>query len=308
MDNKRINEKRISRENMVVGDGKIICVIGVGLIGGSLALALKSGGFASQILGVENSPKNGARALELGLIDRLCSLDEGVDVADIVLITTPVDSICKLLPDILDRVKKVQEGGLVKPTVIDVGSTKHEIITSVHGHPMRGSYVAAHPIAGTEYSGPDAALPTLFKGKNVILCDTAQSSTFALTQAERMFASIGMRISKMESLNHDCHVAYVSHLSHLISFSLALSVLEKEKDEEKILTLAAGGFDSTVRLAKSKGDTWASIFLQNREFLLEALDSYSNKISLFRDALYNRDKVGLTKLMDKANEIKKVLN
>ena len=287
---------------------KVVCIVGLGLIGGSMAIALKESGFASKIFGVDSSGPNCNKAMELKLVNGTCSLEQGVAASDVVLLCTPVDSICKLLPMVLDLAGSMASRPNGCPVIADMGSTKYRIVQSVEGHPRRSSFVAVHPIAGTEHSGPEAALPHLFDGKNAILCNIAQSDPGAVATVEEMLETIGMKVSHMDAQSHDLHVAYVSHLSHLTSFSLALSVLDKEKMEGNILTLAAGGFDSTVRLAKSRGETWAPIFLQNREFVLEAIDSYIKSMMLFRNALDIGDIDRLHNLMGSANDIKKVLD
>lgn len=287
---------------------RVVCIAGIGLIGGSMALALKRSGYATEVLGVDDNSDNARRALDLGLVDRLCTLEGGVSAADLTVLCTPVGVICNLLPVVLDIIDVKAGSGLECGFVADVGSTKVSIVKSVEGHPRRGHYVAAHPIAGTENSGPDAAVQGLFKGKNAILCDTRHSRREAVKMVCGMFSRLEMDVSEMDSLSHDMHVAYVSHLSHITSFALALSVLEKEKSGEDILTLAAGGFDSTVRLAKSHSATWSPILMHNKAFVLEAIDSYISKMELFKEAIGCGDEKMLVKLMDDANKIRKVLD
>lgn len=279
-----------------------VCIVGLGLIGGSLALDLKRRGFAEWIIGVDSNIRHQNIALLTGLVDEICSLDSGTEMADLIILCTPVDKIRELLPEILMRIE-----GSTK-VVTDVGSTKSEIARTVAGSSGRGRYVAAHPMAGTEYSGPLAAVGKLFDYKHVIICDKELSDEDAMGRVMDMFRVLNMKVSYMNSASHDLHVAYVSHISHITSFSLALSVLEKEKDEENILTLAAGGFESTVRLAKSNADTWSPIFIQNSDYIIEVLDNYIEKVNLFRNLIQKGDSKALCELMEKANEIKKILN
>ncbi len=279
----------------------IVCIAGLGLIGGSLALALKKCGFAKKIVGVDNSILNAKTALSMGLADEILPLEEGLKQSDIIILCTPVHIIKDLLPTVLDQISGSSK------VVTDMGSTKWQIVQSVKTHTSRGRYVAFHPIAGTEFSGPTAAQETLFADKNAIICDRERSDDDALRTVKNMAKMLKMNISYMNSRNHDLHAAYVSHISHITSFSLALSVLDKEKKEENILTLAASGFESTVRLAKSNAKTWSPIFLQNSEFITEVIDSYLEKMNLFRQYISEQNEEGLCNLMNEANEIKKIL-
>lgn len=279
-----------------------IAVVGIGLIGGSLMLDLRKRKFADRIIGVDNNPQHRNIALLCGLIDEADTLENAVDKSDIIILCAPVDANCAMLPGILDRI-----AGTGK-IVTDMGSTKAGIAEISKDHKARGRYVAAHPMAGTEYSGPLAAIGKLFDYKIAIICDAELSDSDALDTTEKMLKTLNMRLTYMNSHVHDVHVAYVSHISHITSFSLALSVLEKEHVEENILTLAGGGFESTVRLAKSNGETWAPIFAENADYILEVIDVYIEKMNRFRKMIADRDKVGLKALMDEANEIRKILN
>jgi prephenate dehydrogenase len=207
-----------------------------------------------------------------------------------------------LLPEILTLIEGSDK------IVTDMGSTKSGMAEAVLNHPNRGRYVASHPMAGTEFSGPMAAIGKLFDYKHVIICDKELSDSDALRKIVDMYNVLNMRISYMASADHDVHVAYVSHISHITSFSLALCVLDKEKDEENILKLAAGGFESTVRLAKSNAETWAPIFLQNSEYIIEVLDNYVEKMNLFKKFIQEKNTEGLIELMNEANKIRKILN
>ncbi len=299
--------QKIMSESSIKEKGKVVCIVGMGLIGGSMAIALKNSGYASHIICVDKNEEHSKIAIEMGLADECLSLEDGVKQAHITLICTPVDVICKLLPQVLNRLDELQKAGITGKIVADMGSTKLNIAKSVIDHPMRQSYVAVHPIAGTEHSGPQASLDGLFKGKNAIICDGEQCHSGAKDEIWKMLETIGMNVSEMNSRNHDLHVAYVSHLSHITSFSLALSVLEKEKSEQNILTLAASGFESTVRLAKSNAQTWAPIFTQNGEFITQVIDSYTEKMILFKKHIQQNNSAALIEMIESANAITKIL-
>ncbi len=235
-----------------------IGIIGTGLIGGSIAIGLRENAFAKTILGMDACEKNLAKAVELGLLDEAVALGEMQERCDVIIVATPVDALVKLLPKILDNTSKNQ-------TVLDVGSTKLPILQAIASHPKRHRFVATHPMAGTEYSGPTAAIPNLFEGKCCVFCEAEKSAPDAVETARQLYQSLGMRITHLNGEEHDLHTAYVSHISHIASFALALTVLEKEQEEKRIFELASGGFSSTVRLAKSSPDTWIPIFRQNRD-------------------------------------------
>lgn len=279
----------------------IISIIGTGLIGGSLAIALKENGFASRIVGVDSLAANVDKAIRRRLIDEEASLEEAVRQSQLIILATPVDVLQRLLPEVLDQISPQQ-------IVMDVGSTKKSLADKVFHHPKRGRYVATHPMAGTEYSGPEAALPGLFNQKCTVLCDTAYSDTDAVATVRALYSSIPMRIIEMEAADHDLHAAYVSHISHISSFALALTVLEKEKDENRIFQLASGGFDSTVRLAKSASSMWIPIFRDNRDHVLDVLDEHISQLSRFRSLLIKRDFETFGALIEEANKIRKILS
>ncbi len=279
-----------------------IAVIGIGLIGGSMMIDLRKRGFADQIIGVDTNLQHQNIAKLCGLVDEIDTLENAIDRSDLIILCTPVDANCKMLPVILDRIDGTSK------VVTDMGSTKGSISKVSENHPKRGRYVAAHPMAGTEYSGPLAAIGRLFDYKPAIICDPELCDHDALELVEKMLTTLNMRIVYMKSADHDTHVAYVSHISHITSFSLALTVLDKEHEEQNILTLAGGGFESTVRLAKSNGETWAPIFLENSNFILEVIDTYTEKMSQFRKMIAEKDLNGLKALMDEANKIRKILN
>jgi prephenate dehydrogenase len=279
-----------------------IAVVGIGLIGGSLMVDLRKRGFADRIIGVDTNVLHQNIALLCGLVDENDSLENAIAKSDLIILSTPVNTNCKMLPGILDVIAGTSK------VVTDMGSTKASIAEASVRHPGRGRYVAVHPMAGTEYSGPLAAIGKLFDYKTAIICDKELSDPDALEKVEKMLDTLNMHKVYMNSTDHDIHVAYISHISHITSFSLALSVLEKEHEEQNILTLAGGGFESTVRLAKSNGETWAPIFLENADYILEVMDTYIDKMNLFRKMISHKDINGLKSLMEEANKIRKILN
>lgn len=276
-------------------------IVGLGLIGGSVALGLRRAGIATELMGVDVNTANGLKAVELGLVDKIISEDKALSSADLIVLSIPVNALNAFLPAMLDIVKK----GAV---VIDAGSTKTSICKSVANHPKRNQFVAAHPIAGTENSGPTAAFDGLFKGKTNIICEAGKSSVEALNTAMKVFDALEMKTIFMEADEHDKHVAYVSHLSHVSSFLLGQTVLDIEKDEKNIFDLAGSGFASTVRLAKSSPDMWTPIFEQNVEYLSQALLEYIMHLQKFHYHLMKRDTKELHRIMSKANEIRRVLD
>jgi prephenate dehydrogenase len=277
----------------------VITIIGLGLMGGSAAIDLRKREFATKIIGVDNDRINANAALNIGLVDEICELEEGVKRADLVLIAIPADAEMSVLPKVLDIVDK--------QFVTDMCSTKGQIAQIIKYHKNRKQYVAAHPMAGTEYSGPWAAISGLFDGKAVIFTDTEESGIKPLALVKRMYETLNMRVIYMNSTNHDVHAAYVSHISHISSFALALTVLEKEKNEKHIFDLASGGFDSTVRLAKSSADMWAPIFSQNRDNVLTVLDTYIKQLEKFRNLIAEDEQDGVKELIKESNKIKRVL-
>lgn len=279
----------------------IITIIGPGLIGGSMALGLRQKGFATRLIGVDNNPAHATRALELGLVDEILPLESAVQQSQVVAVATPVDSLIRLLPHVLDLAGSGQ-------VVLDVGSTKIPVLEAVKNHPNRARFVATHPMAGTEYSGPEAAITGLFEGKCCVFSDIEQSAADALGICQKLYAALGMHINTIDGEAHDLHVAYVSHISHIASFALALTVLEKEKDEDRIFELASGGFQSTVRLAKSSPETWIPIFRQNRDNVLDVLDEFINTISRFRTLLIKKDFEKFGELIRHANDIRRIID
>lgn len=280
-----------------------IGIIGLGLIGGSMAIDLKRKGFAEEVLGVEAEPVNASAAEKIGLVDRVVSLDECIEQSDLIVLAVPVGAAVRLLPAVLDR---FADAGDAK-VVMDVCSTKEHLARSVKYHPRRRQYVASHPMAGTEYSGPWAAMPGLFDGHACIICDSEESAPKAVRMVENLYETLNMRAIYMNSSNHDVHTAYVSHISHVTSFALALTVLDKEKDEKHIFDLASGGFSSTVRLAKSSPDMWTPILSQNRDNVLHVMDTYIEKMQAFRQAIADGDEEAVRELIEDANKIRRII-
>ena len=278
---------------------KKIAVVGVGLIGGSLALQLNEKGLASRIIGVDNNEEHARTALEMELVDELMSLEDAVRAADIVILAIPVDVIVVMLPLLLDLIDQ--------QIVIDLGSTKAALVNIVKGHPKRSRYVAAHPMWGTEYSGPQSAVRGAFENKAVILCNTNESDDDAVQWTRKMFGKIGMHLLEMNADDHDLHVAYVSHISHITSFALANTVLEKEREDQAIFEMASAGFESTVRLAKSNPSMWVPVLMQNRENVLDVLNEHISQLRKFKSCLEKENWEYLRELMEGANRIRRIL-
>ena len=286
---------------------KKIGIVGLGLIGGSMAIDLKRKGYASEIVGVENDPLNASAAERIGLVDSVTDLKSCVAASDVIIVSVPVGAAMKIVPEVLDIMAELYPDGGCGKVVMDVCSTKENLAGSVKYHPMRKNYVASHPMSGTEYSGPWAALPGLFDGRACIICDFNESSPAAVRVVEDIYDVLNMRVVYMNSSSHDVHTAYVSHFSHVISFALALTVLEKEKDEKHIFDLASGGFSSTVRLAKSSADMWTPILIQNRDNVLHVMDTYTEMLGAFRKAMEDSDEESLRKLIEDANRIRRII-
>ncbi len=275
-------------------------MIGIGLIGGSFAIDFKKNNPNTIIHGISRKDETLNKALELNLIDKKATLDD-IENADLVVVSIPVDATVKLLPTILD---KINDNGLV----IDAGSTKEAICKIVEHHPKRRNFLACHPIAGTENSGPTAAIPGLYIGKTNIICEV-EKTTFKLQEkALKLFTDIGMRIRYMDPVSHDKHIAYVSHLSHISSFMLGKTVIEKEKNERDIFDMAGSGFASTVRLAKSSPAMWTPIFKQNKENVIETLEEYISNLQQFKELMIQNDFTEIFNEMESTNHIKQILN
>lgn len=277
-----------------------ICVAGLGLLGGSFSLGLKSSRNDIRVTGVDTNRDHAQTALRLGIADSINSFEEGIKDADLVVLATPVNIIEKQVTQALD---------LIRPTAVvaDLGSTKEMICRAASTHSRRGRFVATHPIAGTENSGPESAFATLLNHKMMIICDREKSDPDALALTEGIFKSLSMKITHMNPVEHDRHIAWVSHLSHISSFALGSTVLDKEKDERSIFAMAGSGFSSTVRLAKSSPDMWAPIFSQNSKNVSDALDAYIRKLQLYKKIIDEGDVETSRSLMKEANEIRRIL-
>ena len=277
-----------------------LAVIGVGLIGGSWAKALKKSGVVTSVVGIDRSEAHLNQAIELGIIDIKATYADLATV-DMVFLSIPVDQMVIELPKVLDAVGE-------QTLVIDAGSTKLQLCEAVASHPKRRNFLAAHPIAGTEYSGPSAAIDNLYEGKLAIVCEVEKTAINLQERAMIAFAALQMRVRYMGAKEHDIHVAYVSHLSHISAFMLGKTVMGKEKDDRNIFDLAGSGFASTVRLAKSSPQMWAPIFIQNKEPLLETLDAYIENLKAFRTLIAAEDLASLLEEMKRINSIEKILN
>lgn len=278
---------------------KKIAIVGVGLIGGSLAIQLHEKKLSSKLIGVDANKEHAKKAVELELVDEVMGLDDAIKQSDVIILAVPVDTMLKLVPSILDKIDK--------QIVIDLGSTKSQLIELVKDHPKRGRYVATHPMWGTEYSGPQAAVRGAYENKAVIICNAEESDADALEWTKHMYKKIGMHLLEMEATAHDLHAAYVSHISHITSFALANTVLEKEKEENAIFELASAGFESTVRLAKSNPAMWVPIFLQNKENVLDVLKEHIAQLSRFKESIEKEDSQYLMRLIEDANKIRRII-
>jgi prephenate dehydrogenase len=277
-----------------------IYVIGIGLIGGSMVLDIKALYPEAAIFGIDSNESHLQQAIDLGVVDAAATFDDLVD-ADFVIVSVPVDVALTVLPKVLDVIGE-------NTIVFEVGSTKTPICEAVANHPKRRNFIATHPIAGTEFSGPSAAIKGLFKGKTNIICEV-EKTTFKLQEkALDLFKAIGMRIRYMDPKSHDKHIAYVSHLSHISSFMLGKTVINKEKDEQDIFDMAGSGFESTVRLAKSSPAMWTPIFKQNKNQVIESLEEYISNLTQFKELLAKDDYDAIFEEMHSVNKIKEILN
>ncbi len=275
-------------------------VIGIGLIGGSMALDIKSLHPDATVYGIDNNESHLAEAIALGVVDKAATFEDLVK-ADFVIVSVPVDVAMTVLPKVLDSIGE-------KTIVFDVGSTKIPICEAIANHPKRRNFIAAHPIAGTEFSGPSAAITGLFEGKTNIICEVEKTTFKMQEKALDLFKSMGMRIRYMDPKSHDKHIAYVSHLSHISSFMLGKTVIDKEKVEQDIFDMAGSGFESTVRLAKSSPAMWTPIFKQNKKQVVKTLEEYIANLSHFKELLENDDYDAIFNEMQSVNKIKEILN
>lgn len=277
-----------------------VTIVGVGLIGGSFALAMKEKGFAKKIIGVSRTEASLKKALELGIIDDVLPLVEAVKQSDLIYVAIPVDATIPVIKEIMDLVTD-------KQIVADAGSTKFALCDALKDHPLRNRFVATHPMWGTEYSGPEAAVRGAFEGRACVICEKEKSATDAIVAMESIYKAFGMNLIYMDAKAHDTHAAYVSHISHITSFALANTVLEKEREENTIFELAGGGFESTVRLAKSSPAMWAPIFMQNRENVLDVLNEHITQLRKFKSSLEKENIEYLKELMENANKIRAII-
>ena len=278
----------------------MVAVVGVGLISGSFAFAMKEKGFAKKVIGVSRTKASLDKALQLGIIDEALPLEDAVKQSDFIYVAIPVDVTIPVMQQIMDLMNE-------KQIVADAGSTKYALCKALEDHSMRKRFVATHPMWGTEYSGPEAAVRGAFEGRACVICEKGKSDKDAVDVVENIYRSFGMHITYMNAESHDTHAAYVSHISHITSFALANTVLEKEKEEDAIFELAGGGFESTVRLAKSNPAMWAPIFMQNRENVLDVLNEHISQLRKFKASLEKENLEYLTELMENANKIKRIL-
>jgi prephenate dehydrogenase len=277
-----------------------VTIVGVGLISGSLALALKEKGLAKNLIGVSRTQESTDKALKLGIIDEALPLEEAVKKSDFIYVAIPVDVTVPVTLQIMDLITD-------KQIVADAGSTKYVLCKALANHPLRKRFVATHPMWGTEYSGPESAVRGAFSGRSCVICEKDKTDKEVAEKIESLYKTLGMNIVYMEAENHDIHAAYVSHISHITSFALANTVLEKEKEENAIFELAGGGFESTVRLAKSNPSMWAPIFMQNRENVLDVLNEHISQLRKFKSCLEKENYEYLKELMQNANKISRII-
>ena len=277
-----------------------VTIVGVGLISGSFSMALKDRGLVKKVIGVSRTEASAKKALELGLIDEAMSLEEAVPQSDFIYVAIPVDATIPVMKKVMDRLKDHQ-------MVADAGSTKHALCTALSDHPLRRRFMATHPMWGTEYSGPEAAVRDAFIGRACVICEKEKTDTDVVEAIESVYRQLGMHMIYMGADEHDMHAAYVSHISHITSFALANTVLEKEREENAIFELAGGGFESTVRLAKSNPAMWVPIFMQNRENVLDVLNEHISQLRKFKACLEKENYAYLLELIENANKINKII-
>jgi prephenate dehydrogenase len=277
-----------------------VTIVGVGLISGSFSLALKEKGLAKKVIGVSRTAASAQKALDLGLIDEALPLEEAIPQSDLIYVAIPVDVTIPVMKQIMDLVTD-------KQIVADAGSTKNALCRSLNDHPMRRQFVATHPMWGTEYSGPEAAVRDAFVGRACVICEKEKSDPVAVEKIEQVYRELGMHMIYMDADSHDTHAAYISHISHITSFALANTVLEKEREENTIFELAGGGFESTVRLAKSNPAMWVPIFMQNRENVLDVLNEHISQLRKFKACLEKENYEYLQELIENANKIKRII-
>jgi prephenate dehydrogenase len=277
-----------------------VTIVGVGLISGSFSLALKDRGLVKKVIGVSRTEASAKKALDLGLIDEVLPLEKAVPQSDLIYVAIPVDATIPVMQQIMDMLQPHQ-------IVADAGSTKHVLCTALSDHPMRRRFLATHPMWGTEYSGPEAAVREAFVGRACVICEKEKTDKEVVDQIEKVYRELGMHMIYMGADDHDMHAAYVSHISHITSFALANTVLEKEKESDAIFELAGGGFESTVRLAKSNPAMWVPIFMQNRENVLDVLNEHISQLRKFKACLEKENYAYLLELIENANKIRRII-
>lgn len=277
-----------------------VTIVGVGLISGSFSLALKDRGLVKKVIGVSRTEASAKKALDLGLIDEALPLEKAVPQSDLVYVAIPVDATIPVMQQVMDMLQPHQ-------IVADAGSTKHVLCTALADHPMRRRFLATHPMWGTEYSGPEAAVREAFVGRACVICEKEKTDKEVVDQIEKVYRELGMHMIYMGADDHDMHAAYVSHISHITSFALANTVLEKEKESDAIFELAGGGFESTVRLAKSNPAMWVPIFMQNRENVLDVLNEHISQLRKFKACLEKENYAYLLELIENANKIRRII-
>jgi prephenate dehydrogenase len=277
-----------------------VTIVGVGLISGSVSLALKDRGLAKKVIGVSRTEASAKKALELGLIDEAMSLEKAVPQSDLIYVAIPVDATIPVMQKIMDMLQEHQ-------VVADAGSTKQALCEALNDHPLRRRFMATHPMWGTEYSGPEAAVRDAFTGRACVICEKEKTDKEVVDKIEKVYRELGMHMIYMGARDHDMHAAYVSHISHITSFALANTVLEKEREENAIFELAGGGFESTVRLAKSNPAMWVPIFMQNRENVLDVLNEHISQLRKFKACLEKENYAYLQELIENANKISRII-
>ena len=277
-----------------------ITIVGVGLISGSFSIILKEKGLVKHVIGVSRTETSIKKALDLGIIDEALPLEDAIRKSELIYVAIPVDATIPVMEKIMDMISE-------KQIVADAGSTKQALCEALAKHPMRSRFVATHPMWGTEYSGPEAAVRDAFAGRTCVICEKEKSDKDAVDTIEEVYKHLGMHVTYMDADAHDMHAAYVSHISHITSFALANTVLEKEKEENAIFDLAGGGFESTVRLAKSNPAMWLPIFRQNREHVLDVLNEHITQLRKFKSCIEKENYAYLQELMENANKINRII-
>lgn len=295
----RVAGQSKGKESSLSGEALVVSIIGIGLIGGSMALALKEKKIANTIIGVDDNELHQQQALQLGLVDKIADINSAIEEADLIILSVPVDEVRRLLPGILNKVKK--------QVVMEVGSTKNAVCALAKQTAGYKRFVATHPMWGTEFSGPTAAVTGAFVNKAVVICNKENADADAVEMVEKIYRALNMHIIYMHADAHDLHAAYISHISHITSFALANTVLEKEKEDDAIFELASAGFESTVRLAKSTASTWVPIFMENRENVLDVLNEHISQLRKFKSCLEKENVEYLKELIEHANTITRIL-